>query len=413
MTRNEKWDRIWINCHLATMTPEDAPYGIIENAVIAVRDGKIAWLGRAAELGGDPAGLAAQVINADGQWITPGLIDCHTHLVYGGNRANEFEMRLQGRSYAEIAGTGGGIVSTVRATRAASEEELTTDALKRLRALQREGVTTVEIKSGYGLNTETEIKMLKVARGLADHAPCDIVTTFLGAHALPPEYQNDSDGYVDHVCRVMLPEIAGAGLADAVDGFLETIAFTPEQIRRVFDAAVKLGLPVKLHADQLSDGKGAALAASFAALSADHLEYTGEDGLQAMAKSGTVAVLLPGAFYYLNETKKPPVQAFRDHNIAMAVATDCNPGSSPTASLLLMMNMAAVLFNLTAEEALAATTRHAARALGLTDRGILRKGLTADLAVWDIAHPRDLVYAFGMNPCTGRVKNGAPDGKTQ
>ena len=346
--------------------------------------------------------------DAGGAWITPGLIDCHTHAVYGGNRAAEFEQRLNGATYAEIAQAGGGIVSTVRATRQASVDELVESALPRLRAIAAEGVTTVEIKSGYGLDTATERRMLQAARRIPDHLPVDVAATFLGAHALPPEYAGDADGYIDLVCREMIPAVAEAGEADAVDAFCETIGFTRNQTERVFRAAGECGLPVKLHAEQLSNLGGAALVAEYGGLSADHLEYASEAGVRALAEAGTVAVLLPGAFYYLRETQLPPIDLFREHGAGMALATDCNPGSSPVTSLLLMLNMACTLFRLTPAEALAGVTREAARALGLQDRiGTLEPGKAADFALWDIGRPGELAYPAGFNPCRAVVKNGA------
>ncbi len=405
------WDRLWTGANLATMVPGGEPYGAIRDAAIAVADGRIAWLGAAAELPGDPAALAGRVHDAAGRWITPGLIDCHTHLVFGGSRAGEFEMRLNGASYEEVARAGGGIVSTMRATREADDEALYAAAVPRLGNLIDEGVTTVEVKSGYGLDTDTELKQLRVARRLGGAQPVDVRTTFLGAHALPPEYAGRQGAYIDLVVEEMLPAVAESGLADAVDAFCEGIGFTPEETDRVFSAARSHGLPVKLHADQLSDLGGAALAARYDALSADHLEYTSEEGIAALAAAGTVAVLLPGAFYTLRETRPPPVDAMRNAGAGIAIATDFNPGSSPALSLLLMLNMACTLFRLTPEEALAGVTREAARALGLgEDRGTLEVGKRADLALWDIGQPAELAYWFGVNPCAGRVRAGEPDG---
>ncbi|WP_282607032.1 imidazolonepropionase [Pelagibius sp. Alg239-R121] len=399
------WDRLWINTHLATMT-DAGPYGAIRDAAIASAGGKIAWVGPQAELPGAPEALTSEVIDLAGRWVTPGLIDCHTHLVYGGNRAREFELRLEGASYEEIARAGGGIRNTVKATRAASEEELRAGALPRLKSLLAEGVTTIEIKSGYGLNLETELKQLRVARGLGADLPVTISTTFLGAHALPPEFEGDGDGYIDAVCA-MMPEIAKSGLADVVDAFCENIGFSYEQTKRVFQTARDNGLPVKLHADQLSDLDGAKLAADFSALSADHLEYTSDAGAQAMAAAGTVAVLLPGAFYFLRETKQPPMDAFRSAGVPIAIATDCNPGSSPATSLLLMLNMACTLFRMTPEEALLGVTRHGAQALGLQDsRGTLEVGKAADLCIWEIESPAELAYRIGFNPLLTSVKDG-------
>ena len=402
------WDRLWHSARLATMAPGGTPYGAIEDGAIAVHDGHIAWVGATGDLPGPAAGLAKDVADLEGRWVTPGLIDCHTHLVYGGDRAEEFELRLKGASYAEIARAGGGIRSTVAATRSADEAALTASALPRLQALLAEGVTTVEIKSGYGLERETELRQLKVARALGEKRPVTVRTTFLGAHALPPEFEDRSDAYIDSVIAV-LPDVAASGLADAVDAFCETIAFTPEQTARVFAAAREQGLPVKLHADQLSDLGGAALASRFGALSADHLEYTSEAGVAAMAEAGTVAVLLPGAFYVLRETQLPPIERFRAAGVPIAIATDCNPGSAPVTSLLLMLSMACTLFRLTPEEALAGVTRHAARALGLGEsHGMLAVGKAADLAVWDIERPAELAYRVGFNPLAFAVKAGVP-----
>jgi imidazolonepropionase len=391
------WDVLLHGANLATM--RGGRYDLVERGALGIAGGRIAWMGAAAELPGAPESLAGEVIALGGRWVTPGLIDCHTHLVYGGNRAHEFEQRLQGATYEDIARAGGGIVSTVRATREASDTVLEQAAARRLRRLMDEGVTTIEIKSGYGLDTATETKMLRVARRLGASAGVNVCTTFLGAHALPPEYTGRSDAYVDLVCDEMLPAVAAAGLADAVDVFCERIAFSAAQTARVFDRARALGLPVKLHADQLSDGDGAALAARYDALSAEHLEYTSEAGVRAMAQAGTVAVLLPGAFYFLRETKLPPIAAFREHGVPIAIATDSNPGSSPLTSILLALNMACTLFRLTPEEALAGVTAHAARALGLgATHGTLEAGKVADLAVWEIESPGELAYAMGANP---------------
>ncbi|WMW82503.1 imidazolonepropionase [Undibacterium cyanobacteriorum] len=388
------WDSLWINVHLATMRDG---YGEIVDGAIAVKDGKIAWLGSVSAL---PADYQTKVIH-DGQgcWLTPGLIDCHTHLVYAGNRSNEFEARLNGVAYEEIARQGGGIVSTVRATRAASEQELYEQSLPRLRSSLEQGITTIEIKSGYGLDTVSEAKMLRVARRMqAEHA-VRVRTTFLGAHALPPEFAGRADDYIDEVCQHMLPAIAAEGLADAVDVFCEKIGFTPAQTERVFAAAKAHGLPVKLHAEQLSDQGGAALTARYQGLSADHLEYLTDSGIEAMREAGTVAVLLPGAFYFLRETKLPPIEALRKAGVAMAVASDCNPGTSPMTSPLLSMNMACTLFRLTPLEALQGTTIHAAKALGLADEvGSLEVGKRADFALWCITRPADLAYQIGINP---------------
>jgi imidazolonepropionase len=399
-----KVDRLWTNGRLATLREGAGAYGALEPAALAARDGRIAWIG---PLAGAPNFEAAETTDLGGRWVTPGLIDCHTHLVYAGDRAGEFEQRLMGASYREIAEAGGGIVSTVRATREASEDELVGQSRRRLDALLAEGVTTVEIKSGYGLDAENEAKMLRAARRLGAEAPVRVVTTFLGAHALPPEAGDDKEGYIDEVCLSQLPAVHGEGLADAVDGFCETIAFAPHQIRRVFEAAQALGLPVKLHAEQLSNQGGAALAAEFGAVSADHLEYLDEAGVAAMAAAGTAAVLLPGAFYFLRDTQVPPIELLRRHGVPMAVASDCNPGSSPLTSLLLAMNMAATLFRLTPEEALAGVTRNAARALGLgVETGTLEAGKWCDFAVWDIERPAELTYRMGFNPLHARVWRG-------
>jgi imidazolonepropionase len=399
----QQLDQVWLNLHLATMAGEG--YGEIRDGAVAVRDGRIAWVGSRAALPSE--WTKAETHDGHGGWLTPGLIDCHTHLVHAGDRADEFERRLQGATYEEIARAGGGIASTVRATRAASENELHVQSAKRLRQLMAEGVTTVEIKSGYGLDTANERKLLRVARALtADHR-VSVRTTLLAAHARPPEFAGRADDYIELVCSEMLPAIAAAGLADAVDAFCEGIAFTPAQTARVFDAAKALGLPVKLHADQLSDLGGAALAARHGALSADHLEYSSEASVVAMAAAGTVAVLLPGAFYFLRETQRPPIEALRRHRVPMAIATDCNPGSSPCTSPLLMLNMACTLFRLTPAEALAGMTRVAAQALGLQHEvGQIRPGLRADFALWDIVRPAELAYAFGANPLRVRVQGG-------
>ena len=401
----ERFDRIWHNARLATMRADLPDLGVVENAVIAARDGRIAYAGARSGFAVDAD--APQRIDCAGRWITPGLVDCHTHLVYGGNRAHEFELRLKGASYEEIARAGGGIVSTVAATRVAREGELIASALPRLDTLIGEGVTTIEIKSGYGLNTETEMRQLAAARQLGRTRPVTVRTSFLGAHALPPEADGDKDRYVDLVCHEMLPAIARAGLADAVDAFMEGIAFSAEQTARVFEAATALGLPVKLHADQLSNLGGAALAAKFSALSADHLEHADDAGAAAMAKAGTVAVLLPGAFYFIRETQKPPVESFRKHGVAMALATDCNPGSSPLTSLLMAMNMGATLFRMTVAECLTGVTREGARALGvLGDTGTLEAGKSCDLAIWNVERPAELVYRIGFNPLQQRVWRG-------
>jgi len=398
--------RVWRNARLATMADGVAGLGIVEKGAIAARDGVIVYAGAEALMPAS-AGQGAETIDCEGRWITPGLIDCHTHLVYAGNRANEFEMRLAGATYEEVARAGGGIVSSVKSLRAASEDELVAQTLPRLDALMAEGVTSVEVKSGYGLDLDNEKKSLRAARRLGGERAVTVRTTCLAAHALPPEAKGDKDAFIDLVARQIVPAVAAEGLADAVDGFCEGIAFSPEQVTRVFDAAKALGLPVKLHADQLSNLHGAALAASYGALSADHLEYTDEAGAAAMAKAGTVATILPGAYYFIRETKKPPVDLFRRHGVKMAVATDSNPGTSPLTSLLLTMNMAATLFGLTVDECLAGVTREAARALGLLDKaGTLEAGKSADLAIWDIERPAELVYRMGFNPLHARIWRG-------
>jgi imidazolonepropionase len=379
--------------------------GVIDDGAIGAIDGRIAFVGPQTGL---PAGASAlDTIRLDGRWITPGLIDCHTHLVYAGNRAAEWEMRLAGASYQDIARAGGGILSSVEAVRAASEEALRAQALVRLDRLMAEGVTTIEAKSGYGLDLANEVKLLRVARSLGDERAVRLVTTFLGAHALPPEAAGDRDAFIETICTTMLPAIAAAGLADAVDGFCEGIAFSPGQIDRVFNAARALGLPVKLHADQLTNGGGAALAARHGALSADHVEYTDEAGAAAMGTASTIAVLLPGAFYILRERQVPPVAAFRRHGVGMAVSTDCNPGTAPLVSLLLTMNMAATLFGLTVDEVLRGVTREAARALGRSDSiGSLEVGRACDLAIWSVERPAEIFHTLGHNPLFARVFAG-------
>ena len=392
--------QLMTNLTAATMTG-DAPYGLIEDAAIAVADRRIAWVGKRTDL--PPELSALDAVDMGGRLVTPGLIDCHTHLVHGGNRAAEFEMRLNGASYEEVARAGGGIVSTVRATREASEDSLLREALRRADALIAEGVTTLEIKSGYGLDIETELRMLRAARAVMANRPVRVKTSFLGAHAVPAEYKDRDDAYIDEVCIPALRAAHAEGLVDAVDGFCEGIAFSPDQIARVFDVAQDLGLPVKLHAEQLSNLGGAAMAAGYGALSADHIEYLDEAGVAAMAKAGTVAVLLPGAFYTLHETRMPPVQALRDGGVPIALATDANPGSSPLTSLLLTMNMGCTLFRLTPEEALRGVTANAARALGLPDVGSIAPGQRAELAVWDVEHPAELSYRIGFNPLHSRI----------
>lgn len=394
-------DTVWKGARLATMTGDSI--GVVERGLIAARGGMIAYAGPADEA---PAFYGATVIDCEGRWITPGLIDCHTHLIHGGDRAAEFEMRLDGASYEDIARAGGGIVSTMRATRAASEDDLVASALPRLDALIAEGTTTVEVKSGYGLDGESEIRMLRAARRLGTERAVSIATTFLGAHALPPEYEQDADGYIAMLCDDVLPQVAALGLADAVDAFCEGIGFSVEQTERMFAAAARHGLPVKLHAEQLSNLQGAALAARHGALSADHLEHLDEAGIAAMAASGTVATLLPGAYYFVRETKLPPIAALREAGVPIALATDCNPGTSPLTSLLLTMNMGATLFRLTVAECLAGVTRNAALALGLSDRGTLEAGKRCDLAIWDVERPAELVYRMGFNPLHARIWSG-------
>ena len=397
-------DRLWTGGRIATLDPRRPGLGVIEDGAVAARDGRIAWVGARSDL---PAWQAADHIDLQGRWVTPGLVDCHTHLVYGGNRAQEFELRLAGASYEEIARAGGGILATVQATRAASQDELVAAALPRLDALMAEGVTTIEIKSGYGLEAETEAKQLRAARALGQLRRVSVTTTLLGAHALPPEANGDKDAYIANLCAQMLPVIARQGIADAVDGFMEKIAFNATQMARVFEAAKRLHLAVKLHADQLSNLGGARLAASYGALSADHLEYTDEDGAAAMAKAGTVAVLLPGAFYFIRETQKPPVELLRKHRVRIAIGSDCNPGSSPLTSLLLAMNMAATLFRLTVEEIVAGTTREAAHALGrIGEIGTLESGKWCDLAIWNVDRLAELPYHMGLNPLHTRVWRG-------
>lgn len=383
-------DLVLTNAHIATMVGDD--YGVIEDGAITISDGKIAWIGPQVNL---PEESAESAHSLEGRWVTPALIDCHTHLVFGGDRAEEFERRLRGASYEEIARAGGGIMSTVRATRDASADELYAAALPRVRALAAEGVGTIEIKSGYGLSIDSELKMLAVARQLGDATPVTIRTTLLAAHTVPPEYREKADDYIDLICDELLPEVIAGRLADAVDAYCESIAFSPEQVARLFTRSAELGLPVKLHADQLSDGGGAALAAEFGALSADHLEFTSLAGVEAMAESGVVATLLPGAFLTLGETQSPPIEAMRERGVHIAVASDCNPGTSPICSLRTAMMLAARQFRLTPEECLAGTTRVAAQALGLDDRGVLKPGMRADIAVWDISHPRELAYWVG------------------
>ena len=401
------FDTLLVNANLATMRAGGAPYGAIRDGAIGITAGRIEWVGPRDDLSGAPEALATDVLDAERAWVTPGLVDCHTHLVYGGNRANEFEMRLNGASYEEIARAGGGIVSTVLTTREASDHELATTAAGRLKSLLSEGVTTVEIKSGYGLDLATELRMLRIARLLGDTAPVTVKTTFLGAHAVPAEFKGRADAYIDFVVNEVLPAVASAGLADAVDCFCENIGFTPEQTMRVFDAAKALGLPVKLHADQRTDTGGAALAAKYDALSADHIEYSNEAGIAAMAAAGTVGVLLPGAYYFLREDHLPDIAAMRRHGLDMALATDSNPGSSPLVSILLALNFGCTIFRLTPEEALAGVTRNGAKALGMgATHGTIEVGKVADLVLWKVDAPAELAYAMGANPCLRVLKSG-------
>ncbi len=401
------WDQVWIDVNVASMDPAiSAPYGAIVDAAMAVKDGKIAWVGPRAELPEFDV-MSTPLYRGKGGWITPGLIDAHTHLIFAGNRANEFEKRLQGATYEEIARSGGGIISTVNACREASEADLFELGRKRLNALAKEGVTTVEIKSGYGLDTETELKILRVARELGKHHHVDVKTTFLGAHAIPPEYKDDVEGYVDLVINEMLPAVLAEDLADAVDVFCENIAFSVEQTERVLTAAKNAGLDIKLHAEQLSNQGGSAMAAKLGAKSVDHIEYLDEAGVIALSKSGTCATLLPGAFYFLRETQMPPIELLRKHKVPMVLASDYNPGSSPLCSSLLMLNMGCTLFRLTPEEALAGMTRNAAKALGIEDKvGVLAAGMQADFCLWDITTPAELSYSYGAGTCIEVVKNG-------
>lgn len=398
------WDLLLTDVHIATMQLGEPNYGAIEHAALAVAGGSVVWLGPQADL---PQADAKETRSLHGHWITPALIDCHTHLIFGGDRAAEFEQRLQGVSYEEIASSGGGIMATVAATRASSTHELFAAALERVRALASDGVATIEIKSGYGLDVETEIKMLEIARRLGESSGLTITPTLLAAHAVPPEFEQDADSYIDLICDELLPRVADNGLADAVDAYCETIAFSAPQVAKLFRRAQSLGLPVKLHADQLSDGGGAELAAHFAALSADHLEYTSTHGVKALARAGTVAVLLPGAFLTINRPHRPPVDALRREGVPIAIATDCNPGTSPLCSLRNAMALASRIFQLTPEECLAGATREAARALGLADsRGTLELGKRADIAIWEIGHPRELSYWLGTQLLSGLLIAG-------
>jgi imidazolonepropionase len=399
------WDTLLTEVNVATMQAGGNAYGGIENAALAIRDGNIAWVGRAADL---PKHSATETRSLGGRWLTPALIDCHTHLVFGGNRAAEFEQRLHGASYEEIARAGGGIMSTVAATRNAGEEELLELSGRRLNALKREGVGTVEIKSGYGLNLDTELCMLRTARSLGERFGITVKTTFLGAHTVPVEFEGRPGDYIDYLCNVVLPVAVEQDLVDAVDGYCERIAFTPRQIAQVFECAASFDLPVKLHADQLSDAGGAELAAQFHALSADHLEYASDSGLRLLAGAGTVAVLLPGAYLVLRETRPPPVQRLRELKVPIAIGSDCNPGTSPVCSIRATMMLAGALFRLTPEECLAGVTREAARALGLTDRGTLAPGKRADIAIWNVGHPRELSYWLGLNELEDLLIGGEP-----
>jgi len=396
-------NKIWTNVNLISMQENETPYGLIENTAMVIENDYIAWIGPEEEL---PNHYDYEMEDAEGDYMSPGLIDCHTHLIYGGNRIDEFEKRLNGVSYEEIAKSGGGILSTVQATRDATEAELIESAKKRLSHLKAEGVTTIEIKSGYGLNTETELKMLSVSSTMNVNNDIDVIATFLGAHAIPDEYKNNRDDYIDLIINEMLPKIAEQKMATAVDGFCETIGFQYQEMEKIFIKAKELGLNVKLHAEQLSNQNGAKLAAKYDALSADHLEHLTEDAILNMKEAGTIAVLLPGAYYTLRDSKCPPIDLLRKHKVPMAVATDCNPGSSPVLSLKLMINMASTIFQLTPEEAIAGVTRNAAKALGLRDRGIIKEGMLADLVRWDIEHPAELAYYVGGNQVKSVIKNG-------
>ncbi|MEM9125154.1 MAG: imidazolonepropionase [Pseudomonadota bacterium] len=394
-------DQVFTDMHAATMTEGATPYGLIEDAAVAVRQGRIAWAGRARALPADYAGLPKTSLG--GRLMTPALIDCHTHLIHGGHRAAEFEMRLKGATYEQVARAGGGIISTVDATRAATLEDLIAQALPRLDALLAEGVAVIEVKSGYGLDRETELNMLRAARALAQHRDVRVITSFLGAHAIPANYAGRPNEYIAEICIPTLRAAHREGLVDAVDAFCENIAFLPDQLIPLFDAARDLGLPVKLHAEQLSNLGGAKLVSQYGGLSADHIEYLDEEGVVAMAQAGTVGVILPGAFYTLRETQRPPIELLRKHNVSMALATDCNPGSAPLSSLLLVMNMGCTLFRMTPEEALQGVTIHAARALALRDCGQIAAGMRADLAIWDVTHPAELAYRIGFNPLHTRI----------
>jgi imidazolonepropionase len=405
---NITWDTLWFNARIATMRSGDTAFGLQENSAIGISRGAIVWVGASADIPSEQRRDCADQLDCDGRLITPGLIDCHTHHVYGGNRANEFEMRLNGASYEEISRAGGGIASTVRATRQSDHEALFDSAKRRLQSFMNEGVTTVEIKSGYGLDLENEAKMLRVARQLGEQLPLDVITTFLGAHATPPEFQGASDDYIDYVCTTVLPAITAENLADGVDAFCENIAFTTEQVERVFKAAKQYSLPIKLHAEQLSDQKGAVLAAKMGALSVDHIEFLAAKNVSTLKENNTVAVLLPGAFYFLRETKLPPINTLRENAVPIAIASDSNPGSSPVSSLLVMLSMACTLFKLTPEESLAGVTRNAALALGIDDKvGTLEPGKVANMVLWDLQNPAELSYRIGHNPCVKVMYQGA------
>jgi imidazolonepropionase len=407
MEKNIIWDTLWIDVNLATFDDSQVPYGVIEDAAIAVQGDKIAWIGSQSDLKAPYTDLAHEVHSGNHGWIMPGFIDCHTHLIYAGNRSQEFELRLQGATYEALAEAGGGIRSTVLATRAMDEKTLFEQSAKRLKVLLSEGVTTIEIKSGYGLALESEEKMLRIARRLGEQFPVNVRTSFLGAHALPDEFLNAPDAYIPWLCDVLLPYLHEHHLVDAVDASCEHIAFSFEEVKQIFSKAKSLGLPVKLHADQLSDSKGALLAAEFQAFSADHLEYISEDSLKAMSNSGTVAVLLPASFYYLRETHVPPINLFRQYKIPIAIGSDSNPGTAPTLSLLTTLNMACILFRLTPEEVLRGVTVHAAKALGLQEtHGTLTPGKIADFVLWDIERPAELTYWIGYNPVVHIVKSG-------
>ncbi len=397
-------ETLMVNCACAQMDVDRADYGLIADAAIVIDDDKVAFVGQVGALPAQYGGLTPW--DLQGRLVSPGLIDCHTHLVYAGNRAREFEMRLNGASYEEIAMAGGGIVSTVSATRGASEDTLLAEALPRVDALLAEGITTIEVKSGYGLNLETEMAMLRVARRIAQLRPVAVRTSYLGAHAVPPEYAGRADEYITEICIPTLRAAHAEGLVDAVDAFCEGIAFQPDQVARVFAVAQQLGLPIRIHAEQLTSLGGTKLAADFGAVSADHIEYLDEDGVQAMAGAGMAAVILPGAYYTLRETQAPPIDLLRKHGVPMAVSTDANPGSSPMTSLLLAMNMACTLFQMTPQEALAGVTSHAARVLGYRDRGAIAVGQRADLAIWDVSHPSELSYRIGFNPLHKRIFGG-------